>query len=653
MLKKTLLRRLVAVGASFVAAAGFATGVGAAIGLSASPAAAATPVCSFKVVASSATTVNVAGGTFIVGAVAGSTKVSVSCNSSSGAADAVEASLAAGVATTGVGATDFADTGTLTTLSASSTNTACPAGSSCVAGIFSVPATFSSPTSGTFPCPVSQTNANEGLEACVIAVVNSGLAPVTEALLAYAGQPTPAAPSIAASISTGVGGDTISVSDASGNTSYWWADAVQAIQAAILGTTPATSASCSPSNFGDVPTQFLSVVWKNASTGATMSGSAAGVSISNDCYNGTTFYPPVLSGTIPVPSTVTPGTTYRVYLCEALGYPGMTSNDATPYADCGKAPLAGATWIDASFSFQVEGAATGSASPSSGGVGTNVAVTVSGLDPQGTAVTAQFENGTNSANAATGATGSTGTCGTVSSSGTVSCSIAVTSADTQGSNPIVIYQSDAGPTTTLKVPFTVTAISTTCSIDTSNNFTSPSSCSIQQVITVTVSGNTTIGLTISESSPNVTLSAITLNGTNQTATGALNTVLVNDSRGTLAGWSVVGQFSGEFQNATPTGNANDNVIDVECSGSAGQVTVNGVCGFNWTPSVTAVTSRSSEITAGGATTTGLSTTTATPFCSAAAGGGGGETDCNAAVTLTIPAWVAAGTYSATLQITVS
>jgi hypothetical protein len=46
-------------------------------------------------------------------------------------------------------------------------------------------------------------------------------------------------------------------------------------------------------------------------------------------------------------------------------------------------------------------------------------------------------------------------------------------------------------------------------------------------------------------------------------------------------------------------------------------------------------------------------TTPTPFCSAPTGGGGGMFDCNAFLDLTVPAFVAAGTYQSTMDITVS
>jgi hypothetical protein len=86
--------------------------------------------------------------------------------------------------------------------------------------------------------------------------------------------------------------------------------------------------------YGNVPAPFLEVNWFAAASTTPIAGSAAGVSISNDCYDGTTLHGPVLSGTIPVPSTLTVGTTYKAYVCE-LNITPYPSNDANATTDCG------------------------------------------------------------------------------------------------------------------------------------------------------------------------------------------------------------------------------------------------------------------------------------------------------------------------------
>jgi hypothetical protein len=90
----------------------------------------------------------------------------------------------------------------------------------------------------------------------------------------------------------------------------------------------------------------LNVLWYPGTSTTPIVGSAAGVTISNDCYNGSTLTPPALGGTITVPATVTAGTAYTVYLCELNTTP-YPSNAAG--AACGT--VDGTTWIAASFPY--------------------------------------------------------------------------------------------------------------------------------------------------------------------------------------------------------------------------------------------------------------------------------------------------------------
>ncbi len=647
-MKRNFARRLASAGAALAIVAGTFAGLGATLAATALPAAAATSPCIETVSTLPGTVVSAGGGTIIVGVTAGTTVIKIDCNQSATPFGAAPASLLAAVATSGVSATSLADSGALALFTASTTDTGCPAATagSCTVANFTVPATFTASNTAA-QCPQTQAQTNAGLWGCAVAVVNSTLAPVAggEFLITYSGAPTPAAPTIAAAATTGVAGNTVAISDASGNTSYWWTAAMAQVTDLALGLpAPTAPSSCTGTGggFGNAPTALFQANWIPSSGTNIVQAAPSGVTLSFDCFDGTTLYNPVLGGTLTVPATATPGATYTVYLCEANATP-IAGNDANATTDCGSAPPTPALgWIDASFTYTIEAAAGGSATPSSGGVGTSVSVTASGLDAQGTSVYVGFTTGSNTAaNLGTtgpSITGSTGTCNPVTSAGDVTCSISVTSVDRVGSNPIVLYQADAGPTTTLDITFNVTAISTTCTV------TAPAtSCAIQQTITLTVNPGT---LSISETSPKVTLTPVTLNGTAQSATGNLNQVVVNDSRGTLVGWSLVGQFQGNFQNGTPSGPAADNTIPVA-----------GANGFNWTPTVTPSTSVSTEVAAGGATTAGLSTTAPTSLCTggvaANGGGGGGITDCNAGVTLGVPASVAAGTYSATLNLTIS
>ncbi|MFI5035615.1 MAG: hypothetical protein ACHQFZ_05365 [Acidimicrobiales bacterium] len=335
--------------------------------------------CNATVTAGSGTVV----AQFIVGVTAGTTQIKFDCNKSSSAGIAAEASLLAGVGTTSVMLASVADTSDISTFTASSSDTGCPAGvaGSCTVASFPVPATF---TAGDpkAACPPTQLQFNDGIWGCVIAVATTAQQPVAEYLVTYASQTTPPnAPTIAATVASGPPGSTITVSDAAAATGSWWANAVQQSQAYALGGTPAIPPSLcgAGGGYGNVPAPFLEVNWFAGGSATAIAGSAAGVAISDDCYDGTTLNGPALSGTIPVPSTLTVGTSYTAYLCE-LNITSLPSNDASATAHCGPAP-AGASWIDASFAFS---AAAGTAQAGlsvtslSGTVGTPLALTTSG-----------------------------------------------------------------------------------------------------------------------------------------------------------------------------------------------------------------------------------------------------------------------------------
>ena len=295
----------------------------------------------------------VPGQTLIVGVVAGTTVVTLNCNTATGAGVVAEASLLAAIGTSAVLQTTEADTSALGTFATSATSTACPAGTagSCSIATFTVPATFAT-ADASGVCPPTQAEINAGLFGCAIAVASTALAPVlgAEYLIQYASQATPPSPpTIAALQSTGAEGSLINVADAAGNTGYWWGSAVQAVQAANAGATPAVSpTTCVGVGYGNVPAPYLADVWFVTGTSTAVGGGpATGVTISNDCYDGKTLSPPVLGGTISVPASVVSGTSYTVYLCEVNSTP-YPSNDVHAATICG----AGApSWIDASFSF--------------------------------------------------------------------------------------------------------------------------------------------------------------------------------------------------------------------------------------------------------------------------------------------------------------
>jgi hypothetical protein len=123
------------------------------------------------------------------------------------------------------------------------------------------------------------------------------------------------------------------------------------------------------------------------------------------------------------------------------------------------------------------------------------------------------------------------------------------------------------------------------------------------------------------------------------AVGTLNSVSVNDGRGTEPGWTVTAQLEGNFTNAVPVGPAEANVIPANF--------------LTWAPApVTGAAGESLSGIAAGPPAT-LSTTTPTALCDAAAGSGGGSYSCSALLSLAVPPYVAAGSYGATMVIITS
>ncbi|HQT99981.1 MAG TPA: hypothetical protein PLG60_05700 [Acidimicrobiales bacterium] len=310
-----------------------------------------------------------ASGVLIVGVAAGTTQITINCNVTSGAAYALEASLLGGIGTSSVVASNEADLATLATFATSSTSAACPAASAgqCASTVLSVPATFSAGDANA-ACPATSTQIDAGLFSCAVAVVTGALAPIAggEFLVTYTGQATPNAPTISSTPASAGSGATLSLSDAPGNTKFWFGNAVQAVQAATLGTAPlAAPASCTAATgYGNVPTAFLGVRYFAANSTTALVGSAAGVTLSNVCYDGSKLVAPALSGKVTLPAGLVGGTKYTGYLCElnATIYP---SNDANALAHCGAAP-AGASWIDASFPFTATAGALTQTAPLSG-----------------------------------------------------------------------------------------------------------------------------------------------------------------------------------------------------------------------------------------------------------------------------------------------
>lgn len=141
------------------------------------------------------------------------------------------------------------------------------------------------------------------------------------------------------------------------------------------------------------------------------------------------------------------------------------------------------------------------------------------------------------------------------------------------------------------------------------------------------------GLTISQEHSGVELSAITLNGTDQTMTGDINTVTVRDTRVAGEGWSLTGTI-GDF--TTPEG---------------GLIAADQ---FAWTPAVAASDPASVGVPRPGSSGPVAGGATLATMDPAAAGSTtAGTYAADAAVTLAVPGFQKPGTYTATLTLSLS
>ncbi len=145
-------------------------------------------------------------------------------------------------------------------------------------------------------CPPSTEEFNSGLIGCALALVD--LTTATEvsagsAILEYAGFPIlPPNPTLALSSKDVSVGQTVTVSDKPGATTYWWLATLASLEGDLGGTPPPP-----PS----VVVNFKKVV------GAAVNN----IAVTPASYNGSTFTPPVLSGTFTVPSFLKPGGKYK------------------------------------------------------------------------------------------------------------------------------------------------------------------------------------------------------------------------------------------------------------------------------------------------------------------------------------------------------
>jgi hypothetical protein len=554
--------------------------------------------------------------------------------------------------------------------------------------------------------PPSQVAENLGDPANIVGVVDSTTQdPLMELEVTYATGPAPQNPAISASQYL-VSPSSTTAETVSTTSGYWWG-------AGELGTTGANPDS-------PIPDPTVTIDGTPIGSIGTGGGSTLQVSAASYAYGapGTPTYA-VLSGGVTVPSGLTPGV-------HVLSVTEGTQEETT---------------LTASTDIFVSGTTGTSGTCPGGNLGPNTSVTCSGSTgweyPTASTFTGEWiaPVGCVEGNQPATSLGAVGGGGTEAFTVNTSDLSGATFADPTcipGSWTVDITQKVGGNTVATGTigPFSLVDLTAVCSI------ASTGTCLVQQGLGQEVIGTdltvteyaATSGIGAPGQNPSailVNLGAVTLGpGVFQAGQGELNTVEVNDSRGTLSGWTVTGILESDFigpavgnDNTIPAdyltwnpsvsltfpGNLLPGVVpygtvsppvygpDACVAGSASTGTNTNIkCPTLTGPSEDNATTTNpagntnntvspenhandplwpvtnaegpsgllNEIQAGPIANLGTSDAGAPDFgtepaqvlCEAASGGGGGAFNCDASLSLAVPPYVAAGHYTATMDI---
>ena len=182
---------------------------------------------------------------------------------------------------------------------------------------------------------------------CAVAMIDlTTFKPVAagSAVFEYSGFPLlPPNPTVALSASTAVPNQTITVTDAPAATTYWWVSTLAELQAGLGGGT---------SSAPNVTVNLVSPQGTRISVTSSIHVTAA-------TYDGTTFYPPVLSGAFAVPPTAAGPQSVDLQVGALLEGLPLSNNASAPLfvnnppttsvlAPTNRERLSGATYLDAS-----------------------------------------------------------------------------------------------------------------------------------------------------------------------------------------------------------------------------------------------------------------------------------------------------------------
>ncbi len=145
------------------------------------------------------------------------------------------------------------------------------------------------PTDPNASCPPSELEFNSGLIGCALAMVDvTTQKPVAagSAILEYTGYPIlPPDPTLSLSTRKAAPGQTVAVSDVSGATTYWWLATLNSLEALLGG--------------GTAPPATVTVYLAKHANAVQATNT---IKVAPASYDGTTFTPPIISGSFTVPA---------------------------------------------------------------------------------------------------------------------------------------------------------------------------------------------------------------------------------------------------------------------------------------------------------------------------------------------------------------
>ncbi|TDC77806.1 hypothetical protein [Actinomadura sp. 7K507] len=331
---------------------------------------------------------------------------------------------------------------------------------------------------------------------------------------------------------------------------------------------------------------------------------------------------PEKAGPIPPYGEVPIGTATGTFTIGAAGDVKIAPGDLSILADAGaQATIAcapkGTPEALATISVGATGGPSVSVNPPSVAQGGGITLSGAGWQPGAVDVALCDANGAQCA-----AGDLTGVSASVDAGGELTGSATVAGSAATGSRTVVITQGAVSKSVALRVTGDAPPPTGECEGQDAEQ------CD-EQKINLIVNGGP---LTMAREAGEVDLTPVTLNGTEQTATGDLREVTVVDARGGTAGWSLTGvlsDFSAVAGTKIPAGN------------------------MSWTPSCTPGAGSSTAVPGSAGA---LDPATAATLCSAPDGAGqivGGTFTAGAGLNLKVPPVTGAGQYTAVLTLTLS